>query len=339
MNEPILHNLTIPPRANNSETYRWCDYIELRCLTHRDKRFSRDAFAEAIEENQDTGTAADETDLLEIDEVAEADNSESDIDPISDREETRSAFCFRHLRWRQKAFSDAWPFQLDEHAQEVQLKPALTPSQTLYLSLLLSASLKYCPLKRWRDLTGRFERVSISIFRKLMPTNSSVHAFGAAEGERYRGHLFDRLTQLAEDVRGHLLWKKEHFAKRDAGDGGLDIVAWHDLGDQRVGIPIAFAQCGCTAEGWPNKMLEASPARLGSGLVTPQHDWATYYFMPLDLSTEVDGKMDWQMLSDFGRAIVIDRLRFIRLADAHELADNDLIGADSVTEARGMALT
>ena len=338
MSEPILHNLTIPPRANNSETYRWCDYIELRCLTHKDKRFSRDAFAEAIEENQDTGAAADETDLLEMEDVEEADNSESDIEPISDRDEARSAFCFRHLRWRQKAFADAWPFQLDEHAQEVQLKPALTPAQTLYLSLLLSSSLKYCPKKRRRELTGRFERVSISIFRKLMPAKSNVHAFGAAESKHYKGHLFKRLTKLAQDVRGYLHLKQEHFATSDSGDGGLDIVAWHDLGDQREGIPIAFAQCGCTAGGWPNKMLEASPARLGGGLVT-RHDWATYYFMPLDLSTEIDGKMDWQMLSDIGKAIVIDRLRFIRLADANEFTDKELIGTGPVEEACGMTLT
>lgn len=332
----ILQNLTQPPKAGEHELYRWCDYIELRCLTHVDKRFSRDALSEAMEENKDT-RAAEATDIGEHDFEPE-DEPEVFEAPLADKDERFSALCFRHLRWRREAFADAWPFRIDEHAQEIKLRTPLTSMHLLYLQFLLSSSLSYCPQKRWRDLTGRFERVSLEIFRHLMPKGSEVHAFGAAENQRYKGHLFARLQQLTRDVRGSLLVKQHHFAKNDSGDGGLDLVAWHHLGDDREGIPVAFAQCGCTATGWPNKMLEASPARLGGNLNT-RHKWATYYFMPLDLSDQQDGKMDWQMLSDIGETIVIDRLRLIRLVDAFGLFGADLTAIVPVTEASAMRLT
>lgn len=335
MTEAILHNLTAPPKVGRSELYRWCDYIELRCLTHVDGRFSRDAFAEAMEETRDTASAPDpDADAFDDNE----EDQQNGPPAYRDAEEEASANYFRHFRWRATTFADAWPFSLDANANEITLKNDLEPNHYLYLALLLSASLRYSPGSRRRALTGRFERLSLSIFRKLMPTGAQVHAFGAAEGERYRGHLHDRLQALCSDIRGHLHLKREHFAERDSGDGGLDIVAWHDLGDERDRIPISFAQCGCTAEGWPDKMLEASPDKLSGNLHVP-HPWATYYFMPLDLGAEIDGRMDWHMKSDFGRAIVIDRLRFLRLAGESELADPELIGVASVEEARALALT
>ena len=85
-------------------------------------------------------------------------------------------------------------------------------------------------------------------------------------------------------------------------------------------------------------MLEASPARLGAHMHT-LHKWDTYYFMPLDLSIVVDGKMDWETLSDFGTAIVIDRLRFIRLADSLELLGSGMYDVMLVSEATSMRFT
>lgn len=339
MTDPVLKNLTSPPKAGRHELYRWCDYIELRCLTHRDQRFSRDALIESIAEHVDT----DSDDLLNEafeDDATEkvAASSEEDTAATNDRHEEHAASCFKHLRWRAQTFSECWPFTLDEHAFEIRVTPELTEIQRLYLSLLLSASLGYVPKRRWRGLTGLFEQASTEIMRNLMPKGAEVHPFGAAETTRYTGHLFDRLTQLAKDVRGSLDLKKQHFAVHDSGDSGLDVVAWHGLGDSRKGIPVAFAQCGCTATGWPNKMLEASPSRL-SGHLRTLHEWATYYFMPLDLSTEIEEEMDWQMFSDFSRAIVIDRLRFVRLTNMYAISAAAITAHSYVDEACEMRLS
>ena len=336
MTEPVLKNLTMPPKAGQHELYRWCDYIELRCLTHMDHRFSRDALVESIAENHDTDADVSLNEAHEDDDDQGADDEE--VARVNDRHEQHSAFCFKHLRWRDSVFAEHWPFTLDEHANEIRMKPDLSDAHRFYLSLLMSASLRYVHLKRWRGLTGLFEKASTEIMKGLMPRGAEVHPFGAAETTRYKGHLFDRLTQLAKDVRGSLNLKKSHFSAHDSGDGGLDIVAWHSLGDERAGMPIAFAQCGCTATGWPDKMLQASPSHLGAHLNT-LHDWTTYYFMPLDLSTEIDGSMDWQMRSDFGSAIVVDRLRFIRLAAKFTIPTAPITAHEHVNEAQALKLS
>lgn len=337
MSEQVLTNLASPPKAGRNKLYRWCDYIELRCITHQDKKFSRDSLAESLEENHDNDAddslndvSGDDPEGAEIEEVATTDSDETA--KAKDKQEAHAAFCFKHLRWRSMVFGEQWPFVVDEHAQEISLKADLTETHKFYLSLLLSASLKYIPQKRWREITGLFEQASTEVMKRLMPQGAQVHAFGAAESTRYTGHLHDRLTALAKDINGHFFLKKSHFDANDSGDGGLDIVAWHDLGDGRVGMPIAFAQCGCTAEGWPDKMLQASPAHLAGQLVT-HHAWSTYYFMPLDLSTETDGKLDWQFLSNFSAAIVIDRLRFMRISEVYKIAQHPITALTYVTEA------
>lgn len=46
------------------------------------------------------------------------------------------------------------------------------------------------------------------------------------------------------------------------------------------------------------------------------HPWANYYFMPLDFRRS-DG--DWANKSDLGQAIIVDRLRLLRLAEQYGL--------------------
>lgn len=335
---PILVEVSTKPDARRYARYRWCDYIELRCLTHADKRFSRDNLAEAIGESKDTspedGDDAPDPDIVSLEDNVEPDSGLQETDD----DEALSAECFRQLRWRSKVFRESWPFELDEHANEVKLKASLTATHYFYLQLLLSSLLKYCPQKRRNTYTASFEQISFLVFKDLMPKKSQVHRFGAGHGTRYTGKLFDKLTLLAKDIRGELRLEKRDFPKNDVGDGGLDLVAWHDLGDERDHIPIALGQCGCTVDGWPDKMLEASPAKLSKKLVTG-HDWSTYYFMPLDLTDEHDGKMDWQEKRDMATAIVIDRLRLVRLADVDELDRHGALVKSAIDEALALRIS
>ena len=338
---PVLEFVAVTPLAAKYAKYRWCDYIELRCMTHVDHRFSRDALAEALKESEEVSGDDSDIDPDRFIMSEENENYEEVIEleaEKNDRDESFSATYFKHLRWRSTTFGSDWPFVIDEHAREISIKPTLEISHYFYLHLLLSSLLKYCPNKRRKTYTGSFEEISLTIFRRLMPQGSEVHSFGAAHSKRYTGHLFERLTKLTADVRGNLLLTRQDFPKNDAGDGGLDLVAWNDLKDTRDHIPIALAQCGCTADGWPNKMLEASPAKLGKKLITG-HDWATYYFMPLDLTDERDGTMCWQEWRDINGAIVIDRLRLIRLADYVALDKNNLLAKSAINEALKMHLT
>ena len=65
---------------------------------------------------------------------------------------------------------------------------------------------------------------------------------------------------IAHDIRCAPNFEAKDFKPTDTGDGGIDLIAWHPMEDQREGIPLAFAQCGCSTTDWTFKQLEASPA-------------------------------------------------------------------------------
>lgn len=335
MSEPLLTGLNLHPNVGPSRKYIWCDYIELRCLTHPDKRFARDNLAETVEEFSEM--------LVDMPEENNFDMAPDEDFPLSgaleptqkDKNEAKYSDYFQQLRTRASMFGRAWPFLIDDHGWEIRLIATyeeLTDTQLLYLQLLLSSLLRYCGEGRRHELTSAFEHLSLRVFTSLLPPHSEVHAFGAAQSHRYRGHLYDRLRSLAKDVRGRLLLEREDFPAQDVGDGGLDIVAWHPMFDTREGIPISFAQCGCSVKDWPEKMLQASPARLAGHFVT-MAPWSTYYFMPLDLMDLRTDREVWMRRADFSQAIVIDRLRLIRLADENELTADLVEIKDQIAEA------
>jgi hypothetical protein len=345
---PILHKLDTRPKA--SDLYLWCDYVEVRCLTHPDHKYSRGSLLELLDEGADVaipleGIVEDEDELddqgdpipEEIPFAAVEENTEEL--PVADRNEAKVADIFKNLQYRAMAFGAAYPFALDEAAQELSLLDIAPSERKLYLQLLLSASLRLVPKQRRHELTKPFESVSERIFSCLMPAGWEVYQFGAANSQRYQGHLFDRLSRLAKDIRGQLHLERRHFKTTNAGDGGLDLVAWHPLGtgDIRPGIPIALAQCGCTAEEWSLKSLEASPSKLGAHLHT-LHPWATYYFMPQDLIEVVGATQDWQRRNDLTRSIVIDRRRLVKLAEQYNVAAQCATAIDQIEEARQLAV-
>lgn len=349
----LFRQLTTPP--SSSDLYLWCDYVEIRCLTHPDKRFSRQNLIECLAEldgfamrdgSDDCDIAdydADDSDRAE-DLVGILDESGGELEPKyseglipkSDQRESRVSSIFAQLGVRASIFGEGYPFVLDKGLQEIRLAELKSGEHGLYLQLLLSASLRLIDPRRRAELTEEFESISEKIFRGLMPKGWEVHQFGAKSSKRYRGHLYNRLAKLADDWRGFLRIKKAHLRTSNSGDGGLDLVAWHPLGsDGRVGIPIAAAQCGCTAEEWSLKQLEASPSKLNIDVL---HKWATYYFMPQDLVGVIDGQYDWQRRNDVASAIVIDRLRIMRLARQFHADDIYVHLTPAVQEARGYAV-
>lgn len=332
----IVTKLDVRPRG--SDLYLWCDYVELLCMTHRDGRFSRGDLLELIVESrelaaEDPDLASEDDDDLEDEEVLEQALDDGDHDLLAmdegarvvhsadDRREARVADVFNNLRFRARLFGDAYPFVLSQDGQELTVRELDVDEKKLYVQLLLSSSLRLIPKKRRHEITEPFEIMSATIFSCLMPKGWMVHRFGAKAGGRYKGKLLARLSQLAEDIRGTLLINERAFKSGDSGDGGLDLVAWHPMGDdEREGIPIALGQCGCTADDWSSKSLEASPAAIGANLKT-LHPWANYYFMPLDLYDRAGGVQAWQRRRYIREAIIVDRARFIRLASEYGVAN------------------
>jgi hypothetical protein len=297
----MFANLESPPDV--SDEYSWADFLELRSLIHPDKCFTRGELSSLITRTKSTGKSAKDPNEIW-----------SDVKGF--------------IRSRRAEFGHSYPFNLSQDEDTIELvDSALTEAQLFYLTLLICSSMAYLPSKA--NIARVFEECCLIIFKHLMPKGSEVHAAWASGGSkgRYRGNLPQKYEAIAKDIRATATFKARDFKTGDHGDGGIDIVAWHPMGDLRDSIPSALAQCGCSREDWRRKHLEASPSKLRAKL-NPHHPWANYYFMPIDLRW-ADG--DWANKSDFGDAIMVDRLRLLRLADQFKVIKKLPIGQHVIT--------
>ncbi len=294
----MLLNLDVTPEEAD-DAFFWSDFAELRALAHPDKCFSRGDLAGISMRNRGRRSVLN----------------------LEDEAVHSPEACWRSLidfcGIRKHEFGQLYPFTVSQDEDTLVLDSPQTPAQRLYLGLLIAASMRNLPNTRKGEIARAFEETCFSIFSSLMPSGSEVRATWAHGGVAapYVGHLFEKMIQVAKDIRGNPDISPEDFKEHNTGDGGIDLIAWHPMGDERPGIPISFAQCGCSRNDWTFKQAEASPFAHRNHFRV-MHEWATYYFMPLDLR-EFDGR--WAYKSKIGSVIVVDRLRLLRLAEQYDI--------------------
>lgn len=290
----MLESLETPP--DSSDPLFWADFAELRALIHPDRCFSRGDLDGLERRGRDTGR-----------------RYEASI-------ETRWRDLINFAGVRAIEFGVSYPFKVSEDEDTLELSYDSSPEQTIYLRLLLASLMRHMPKARYNELARHFEQTCFAVFSKLMPEGAEVRATWAHGGEEapYTGTLFEKMRQIASDLRCTANFKERDFKPNDTGDGGIDLISWHSMTDERPGMPIAFAQCGCSKSDWRFKQLEASPGKHYERLPV-MHQWATYYFLPVDLR-HPDGS--WAYRSDIGQAIIVDRLRLVRLASQYQLHDS-----------------
>lgn len=286
----VLDALECPP--DSVEPLLWCDFVELRALVHPDRCFSRGDLASLERRRRDTANSGFQADVR-----------------------WRDLVNFAGIR--QHEFGEAYPFSVSDDGDTLEFCFNETPEQTTYLRLLLASLMRHIPNGLRSGLARNFEETCFAVFSKLMPEGAEIRATWANGGPEapYQGTLYQKMQQIAGDLRCTANFKERDFNSRDTGDGGIDLISWHPMADSRKGIPISFAQCGCSKSDWKFKQLEASTAKHLSHLPV-MHPWACYYFLPLDLR-HPDG--DWAYENDIAQAIIVDRLRLIRMSSQYNL--------------------
>lgn len=283
----MLENLDSLP---DNEPYLWADFLEIWATVSIDNCFSRG-------------------ELASICRAQAKPKSRGYAD-----EKWQWAITF--IDTRIALFGNNYPFYLSDDRDTIHLKHSdyklFNDHQRLYIALLFCSNVKYIAYKKRHILTGSFEKISLPVFKGLMPAGATITPCWASAGNSgvYTGLLFDKLTQIAQDIRCTPNFTVHHFKEGDRGDGGIDMLAWYDMADNRKSIPIAFAQCGCSKDEWVAKQLEASPSKM-LHMLPVIHPWANYYFLPHDLRWH---NIDWAHQSDIGAAIFVDRLRIINLS-------------------------
>lgn len=297
----FLVELDKPPRQSFNQL--WSDYVELRCLLHPDKYFTLDSTEEALHEADDY--------ISDSEEHHETSSSEG-LDKLS----LKWGECERIINRRAELLGDSYPFIPSSSYQGIELRDDGSEDlKNWYKFLLLASSLRY--VNGHNKLTTAFELASHEIFKKLHAANTEVHGFWPG-AHHYPTDKAGRFKKLAEDLRTVPTFPDNAFSDRDKGDGGIDLVAWHPLGDKRNRMPISIGQCGCSVDDWKSKPMSVMHANLCEKLAIPAH-YLTYYFMPLDMSGLTDGQ--WaDGTGDLPSTIVMDRIRIINIAREHAIA-------------------
>jgi hypothetical protein len=298
-----------PEKFRFFDVHHWADWTELCCLENLDSAVSRKdmekRLREAGEENKAEVIDPEDPSGLSID--------PEDEDIIYDDAVTdRVASWFQHLAGRAEQFGNSYPFELSGANSEIILQPHLNDSQRLYLLLLVMANLHYFGTLT-SDLTADFERLSTKALRNLLPSGAQVHIFGKGAGgsQRYTGNAWNRIQQLANDLRATLLAKAEDFPPQSTGDMGVDLVAWVPWRDAERGMLAIFGQCACTPQ-WDEKQHTSNPATWCTHKMVPSCPPLNAVFSPYFLRKH-DGT--WQRPYVMGNYLHIDRLRLSHLLE------------------------
>lgn len=288
----MLEKLDTPPKGTDS--FIWTDFVELRALIHPDRCFSRGDLDSLERRCRDFGQG------------------------FNVEKRWREIVDFSGIR--NLEFRKSYPFVVSDDADTISFLYDGSHPQKTYIGLLIASCMRNILNNRKAEIARAFEETCFNLFEKLMPTGAEIRATWANGGAEapYKGTLYEKMKAIADDIRCTPNFEERDFKENDTGDGGIDLIAWHPMADDRPGIPIAFAQCGCSKDDWRFKQLEASPIKHYSSLPV-MHPWATYYFLPIDLRFPDSG---WAYKHDIGQAIIVDRLRVLRLIDQYDLYAN-----------------
>jgi len=335
MHEELLHTLDVPPRETKG--FLWADYVELRCLTSQDGLYGEGHVVDLETESEELMVDVD----LDIEEFVSAEDggekgSEDNVFFRNNESVARkwADICSR-LNSRMISMDGYWPFEFREGILYRAFDSG-NSKHVLYVALLIASALRYCNKKRQGEVAASLEEIGYHIFRAIMPKGWEVRPFGAHQNiaNGFEGTLAQKLASLGAQIYPTYLKPADEFDDRNTGDGGLDVVAWHPLGDASRGhIPVVFAQCGCSPGDWEHKQFESTPVNMELKIL-PQHPASSFYIMPHDMRSLTGG---WERGDHLGRVILLDRLRIIKLAEQYELPDT-FPGWPFVKEASEMRL-
>lgn len=283
----MFRDLDVMP--SSSDATFWADYLELKALLDVDRCFVKADFESLLRDNRDSSSG-----------------------------KWRDALNLSKAR--ASYIGDAYPYEIPEDENDIIILPdQLNDGQKSYLSLLVFSCLKYVIKTESNFLAREFEILSSRSFASCLPPGSHVKANWANPGEDdncYRGVLPAKLREIAADIRCSTAAgiKDEDYDPRDTGDGGIDLVGWHEMYDKREGIPIAMGQCSCSKTEWKLKQFETAYVK-HQNVLPVVHAWANFYFCPLDLRKS---ETSWRYGRDIGGAIIIDRSRLISLMRADD---------------------
>jgi hypothetical protein len=295
----VINTLESPPR--NAEAHLFADYIELLCLVNSDHTISKADVIDRLRERRDLGDA--------LNDIEEQDDRPAQNDLAAQKAED----WYRHLEYRSHQFGNFYPFELSSDSAGLTRLENLDLRQKIYVFLLLAANQRCLDKTVASEVTSTFEVASLLALRSYMPQGSRTYLFGKTLHNKGKGHysgkIWNKIDKLARDIRETNRCREEDFEPQNTGDGGLDVVAWAEIGDHAAGFLMAFGQCACSKEEWSAKQHSSRPEAWSNRLsftVRPSN----FAFIPFCFRRSTG---DWYNRINIQESILVDRVRMIYL--------------------------
>lgn len=277
------------------------DYIELKCIEHKDKEFNFNDVLQIYSQEA----------IVDRDEDTETSDSEKNSTKYVEILET-----FDHLKSRLSLLSDYYPFEFIGK-NTIKLS-SLSDKNILYIYLLLSSNTSHIndrsiPAK----LTSSFERFSRTIMSFIYPNFvNELFGTGSISGELFNGGTRgERLNRLAECLNTALTEneKKNPHNNEPGGDRGMDLVSFLQLDFDACKvpfIPICLGQCSCSYDDWDKKQYSITN-RVFTDFFVNVAVCHEYIFVPFSLR-DIVGQWDEGIIPDI-KTIAIDRFRLFSI--------------------------
>ena len=286
------------------------DHMELIAICSIDKKYSTDDLSDYLHDNNSFNEK----------QYGNLDNEEEYPNRVSYDEilrQVRIRFERRRDKW--KPF---WPFNLEISERGCCSLKFIEdhPYAITYVYFLLALYSKY--IHHPNIYRNEFERICFLLMLKLLPPNSGwvVKRTGtnvkSSESNAYAGNKIDKLKLIAKDLE----LSSPNFRRKltTSGDGGIDLIAFNKLYDDRGKIPAIFMQCACSAdiEELEHKTWDASYDKLNQLLhLDVKHEH--FIFSPYDWFDHLE--TDHFVIPSNG-AVVFDRHRIL-----HYLVEQDVV--------------
>ena len=287
----IREEVHLSQKWKKSDSNRWADYIELRCIY--------DGLV----------TVSDIVDLrCEVDFDNEYDRGGSEHHKNSDELEIEINDYFQILESRQNELNEYYPFEVNAGLIK---KKEWDDKYYIYIYLLVCSSIALMEKTESCKYTDNFECYCKSIMRILVPSSSEVELFGTSrDSEHYKGNLRARIKTLAADLgtmTSKSFDKNEKYDLIMAGDDGIDIVSFLPI-DNAQCIPFVFAQCTCSYDKWKDKQASIDWDKWSNKMdLLPVY--GKYMFVPFSCHDAGGGFYDGTSITSF----LIDRIRQIKV--------------------------
>ena len=331
--------LSLDRLPRTTDGHSWADFAELLCLVSIDGLLAPADLVDRWSELRDLGEGppadlamADADQLDEVDLVPPA----GDPLPDTDGMERHVGDVFRILEYRAGQFRSSYPFVVTRTGSLRRKQSLSNAGPRLYIFLLMAACLKYVRRSSQPALTKAMEVVAYEATRTWLPADAEVHIFGTARrggrGGHFRGNLFTRLGTLASDLGERVLARETDIAPTDAGDAGLDVVAWLPFKDDpNSGYPVFMIQVTC-AEDWRAKQGEVSRDRW-DGYMTLRADPVRMLFTP-QCPRRATG--EWERTLWVEKTVLLDRLRLEWIVARGRQSITAVVPVQLVDEAVGL---